>query len=228
MINNNWKRKIYLPVFAALTVTFTLFGCGGEEAEAPETQFKPDVTVAVSYVIDGDTLVTEEGSRIRFLGINTPEIKKKEEDPPDQPWGRDAANFLKVLLPPGTRVGLIYGEGKRKGKYGRTLAYVVLEDQLVNELILEEGYGKFEDYGTKTKYEDILEKAEREARVRGKGVWEGQGKLKSPPYYVASKNGEYYHPPSSEYGKKISDKNRFRITEPTAQKLGLKKGGSGK
>jgi len=220
---NNLNRIRNISLIAVLAALFVLIGCGGEEGAAPETQFEPDVTVGVAYVIDGDTLVTEEGSRIRFLGINTPEIWKKEGDAPDQPWGRDAANFLKVLLPSGSKVGLIYEEGRREGKYGRTLAYVVRDGELLNEIILAKGYGKFEDYGETVEYEEILKKAEREARVRGKGVWEGQGKLKSPRYYVASKNGKYYHSPSSEYGKKISEKNRLRLTEETARELNLEK-----
>lgn len=224
---NNLNRRMNMAFFAVLAATFIVVGCGGEEATAPENQFEPDVTVGVAYVIDGDTLVTEEGSRIRFLGIDTPEIWKKEGDPPDQPWGRDAANFVEVLLPPGSKVGLVYDQGKREGKYGRTLAYVIRNGEMLNELILAEGYGKFADYGEEIKYAESLKKAEREARVRGKGVWEGQGKLKSPRYYVASKNSKYYHDPSSEYGKKIKDNNRLRLTESTAENLGLKKGGSG-
>jgi len=40
------------------------------------------VTATVKYVIDGDTLVTEDGEHIRFLGIDSPEIWKKKGDSP--------------------------------------------------------------------------------------------------------------------------------------------------
>ena len=201
-------------------------GCGSKEETTPEVRFTPEVMVAVKYVIDGDTLVTEDGEHIRFLGIDSPEIWKKKGDKQDEPWGRDAANFVKVLLPSGSEVGLAFEAGAVEGAYGRKLAYVIVDGELVNGLLLKEGYAGYNDFGNELKYKDYLKKMERKARVHGKGIWEGKGKVKLPKYYVASKNGKYYHDLTSEAAGKIKKKNRFRLTMEEAERLGLEPGSS--
>ncbi len=202
------------------------FGCGSKEEAAPEVRFTPDETVTVKYVIDGDTLVTQEGERIRFLGVNSPEIWKHRGDPPDEPWGRDAANFVKLLIPAGSEVGLAYEKGVTVGAYGRRLAYVIVDGELVNGLLLKEGYARYNDYGNKLKYEDYLKKMERKARVHGMGIWEGKSMAKPPTYYVTGKNGKYYYTPDSADAAKISKKSLLRLTEEEANRLGLKPGES--
>lgn len=212
-------------LFSILTATlFLQFGCGQKEDIAGAPRFEVEQTARVKYVIDGDTLETKDGERIRFLGIDTPEIKKRAEEPPDQPWGRDAANFVTLLLPPGTEIGLGFEAGSRVGAYGRTLAYVILDGEVINALLLQEGYGRFKDYGNELKHGEYLKRMESQAKVYGKGLWEGKGRLPTPKYYVASKNGSQYHDPDSDRAPNISPGNLVRLTEESAQKVGLKPG----
>lgn len=215
-ITTSWRPSLFLFVVAV----FLSGACGpkGPEKEK-EPVFSPTVTTRVRYVIDGDTLIIEGGEKIRFLGIDTPEIWKQQGDYPDQPWGRDAANYLTVLLRD-KEVGLVFDSVER-GVYGRKLAYVILGDELVNARLLKGGYARYKDYGTDLKYGDYLKKQERKARARGRGLWEGKGKLKPPRYFLASQNGRYYHDPQCEYAQKIRKENRFRVTEEEAQRLGL-------
>jgi micrococcal nuclease len=212
-----------------LIVLFLAVGCGSKdsgESGGKGIVFTPDVTTTVKYVIDGDTLVTEDGEHIRFLGIDTPEIWKKKGDRADEPWGRDAANYAKLLLPPGTEIGLAFEAGATEGAYGRKLAYVIVDGELVNGLLLKEGYAEYNDFGNKLKYEDYLKKYQRKARVHSKGIWGGKGSVKPPEYFVASKNGKYYHASDSETAGKIKKKNKVRLTEAAAKRLKLKPGSS--
>lgn len=204
-------------------------GCGSKDgSKSGEITgiFIPEVTATVKYVIDGDTLVTEDGEHIRLLGIDSPEIWKKRGDKPDEPWGRDAANYAKLLLPPGTKIGLAFEDTATEGAYGRKLAYVILDGELVNGLMLKEGYAEYKDFGNKLKYEDYLKQSRNKARVHGKGIWEGKGSVKPPKYFVASKSGKYYHAPASKMAAKIKDKNQVRLTEKEARRLGLQPGSS--
>jgi len=219
------RARFWLYVLIPI-VLLLVPGCGSKEEITPEVRFTPEVTVVVKYVIDGDTLITKDGEHIRFLGIDSPEIWKKKGDKQDEPWGRDAANFVKVLLPSGSEVGLAFEAGNKEGAYGRKLAYLIVDDELVNGLLLKEGYAIFNDFGNELKYRDYLKKMERKARIHGKGIWEGRGKVKPPKYYVASKNGKYYHELDSEVAGKIKKKNRIRLTREEAERLGLKPGSS--
>jgi micrococcal nuclease len=193
--------------------------------EESKPTFSPDTVARVEYVIDGDTIILENGEKIRFLGINAPEIRKRHGGSyqgMDQPWGRDAANYLFRLLPEGEEVGLKY-DAERKDKYGRTLAYVILRGELVNGRLLEEGYARFADYGNELEYEEYLRKEEGGARARKRGVWgETEGRFKPPPYYISGRREEYFHRPDCPAALRIRPEERFRVTREEALRLDLK------
>jgi len=224
------NRKSQLWFFLLLAVILLpIWGCGSKEpgeSGGEEGVFTPDVTTTVKYVIDGDTLVTEDGEKIRFLGIDSPEIWKKKGDKADEPWGRDAANYAKMLLPSGSKIGLAFEAKATEGAYGRKLAYVIVDGELVNGLLLKEGYAEYKDFGNELRYEKYLKKQQRKARVHSKGIWGGKGTVKPPEYFVASKNGSYYHTSDSETADKIKRNNKVRLTEEEATRLKLKPGSS--
>jgi len=85
-------------------------------------------TYKVKRVIDGDTLILHNNERIRLLEVNCPELPSKE--------GLIAKNYTTKLLK-GKRIKLTYGK-YRYGKYGRTLAYVWIDNKLVNKLLIDE------------------------------------------------------------------------------------------
>lgn len=216
------SRFLFLPLLAAvLTLTS---GCGEKEDTLGVPRIEAERMAVVKYVIDGDTLDTEDGERIRFLGLDTPEIKKRADDPPDEPWGRDAANFVHLFLPAGTEIGLAFEPAAREGAYGRTLAYILVDGELLNSILLKEGYAEYADYGMEMRHGEYLKRMEGQARVYGKGIWEGQGQLPTPKYYVASKNGSQYHDPDSDLAPRISPRNLVRLTEESAQRVGLEPG----
>lgn len=115
----------------------------------------------VSKVIDGDTVELENGERVRLLGINTPEK--------GQNYYEEANNRLKEL---------VEGKGVRlekdvddKGKYGRLLRYVFINDEFVNLKLVREGYAHVYVIPPNTKYQTDLEKAEEKAKEEGLRIW---------------------------------------------------------
>lgn len=126
--------------------------------------------VRVSRVTDGDTIrVARAGDeRVRLIGIDTPEVD----------WygglaecfGEEAGRFLQDLLS-GERVRLEH-DLERADRYGRTLAYVYLEDgRMVNLLLVRRGYAEVTIYPPNVRYEARLRAAELEARTSGRGLW---------------------------------------------------------
>ena len=79
----------------------------------------------VVRVVDGDTLLLERGVRVRFLGVNTPEIA--HDDQPEEPLGQEAKEFTRRFIE-GKSVTLEYDQ-ERDDDYGRTLAYVYADGQ---------------------------------------------------------------------------------------------------
>ena len=118
-------------------------------------------------VIDGDTIVLDGKEKVRLIGVDTPETKDPRK--PVQYYGREACEFTKRLVE-GQKVRLGYDLNK-KDKYGRTLAYVYLEDgTLLNAEIIKQGYGFTYGYFI-FKYYGEFKRYEREARENGIGLW---------------------------------------------------------
>jgi micrococcal nuclease len=222
------KMTIY-PCWSALLPVLLGLAFGGCKPPAPAAkkaeQNAPARTSRVDYVIDGDTLILDSREKVRFLGINTPEIRKSHGglmQGVEQPWGRDAANYLKRLLT-GRKVSLEF-DGERTGKFGRLLAYVILDGGNVNLRLVRLGYARFNDYGKKIKYDTEFRQAESRARVRNLGLWDGKGRFKAPEYYLAGKEGEYFHKAGCPRLQAIPAHDRFRVTGEEALKMGLKPG----
>lgn len=86
-----------------------------------------------------------------------------------QPVAKEASNFNKQLLL-GKTVHLEY-ENNKYDKYHRLLAYVFLEDELVQETMLKRGFGIIRYSNGNTRYKEKLQTAEQVARTNKSGVW---------------------------------------------------------
>lgn len=99
-----------------------------------------EVTLAKN--VDGDTAYfydhnskTETGQiRVRFLGIDTPESTYTID-----PWGKAASKFTANILN-NARTIVLEAEGARKETYGRYLAWVWVDGNLLNLQIVAEAY----------------------------------------------------------------------------------------
>lgn len=125
----------------------------------------------VIRVIDGDSLEVEGVGEVRLIGVDTPELYHPLK--PVQYYAREASEFVKNLVG-GSRVRLEYDQ-ERVDKYGRTLAYVYLEDgRSLNEEIIRNGYGfallRF-PFRHLVRYRQL----EAQAREKGLGLWRDQG-----------------------------------------------------
>ena len=121
----------------------------------------------VERIIDGDTIVLKGGERVRYIGIDTPEMNPKE------PFAKEATE-LNAILVEGREVRLEYDK-ERLDRYGRTLAYVYVMvwdlEVFVNEYLVRVGYAKVATYPPNVKYRDRFLAAEKVARDMKRGVW---------------------------------------------------------
>ncbi|MEI6831970.1 MAG: thermonuclease family protein [Candidatus Omnitrophota bacterium] len=138
--------------------------------------------ILVTRAVDGDTLVLENGERVRLIGIDTPEMHESEKLNRDasrsqqdvetiKQLGRISYEFTKRLVE-GKRVKLEF-DVERYDKYKRILAYVYLADgTFVNAKIVQEGYASLMTYPPNVKYADLFLKLYQEARENKRGLWE--------------------------------------------------------
>lgn len=125
----------------------------------------------VVRVVDGDTIIidyngTEE--RVRLIGVDTPESVHPDKEKNTE-FGTTASNFSKELLT--DKYVKIELDVQERDQYGRILAYVYLDDVMVNKILLQEGYAKVATYPPNVKYVDDFTSIQEEARNTKKGLW---------------------------------------------------------
>ena len=126
----------------------------------------------VARVVDGDTLVLDNGEKIRLIGVDTPETKDPRK--PVQYFGAEATNFTKQMVE-GKKVWIEFDQANtavaHKDRYGRTLAYVFREDgKFLNAELISQGYGHaYTKYPFK--YANEFSALERQARNQNAGLW---------------------------------------------------------
>lgn len=127
-----------------------------------------DETVTVDYVYDGDTVKLTDGRKIRLIGINTPEMGRRET--PSEPYANDARSALQKILK-GRRVSLRYDKD-RKDRYGRLLAHLyVNEDDNVEVQLLERGLGTVLTVPPNLWNASCYVAAERRAQAAKNNIW---------------------------------------------------------
>ncbi len=135
-------------------------GCGKEQ--------KSDRLAVVQRAVDGDTIALEGGEKVRYIGIDAPETVHPEK--PVQCWGPESSLFNKSLVE-GKTVSLKF-DVERTDMYGRTLAYVYLEDGLfVNAELVRTGNAISHPFEPNLAYTSLFKSLEKEAKKSGAGLW---------------------------------------------------------
>jgi len=122
----------------------------------------------VKRVVDGDTILLEDGRRVRYLGINTPEF--------GEPYSRRAKDLNTVLVR-GREVRL-EPDQEAADSYGRTLAYVHVGPDMVNARLVHEGLAHAFFIGPGRRHNDLLLRLQEEAKARRLGIWSSRGRFK--------------------------------------------------
>lgn len=183
------RRDIYLIVAVVLTLVSYFFGKPDIQPNSIDTAkivIKPTPLVLsatesasifkVKRVIDGDTIEIDNGQKIRYIGIDTPETVSpgKEIDC----FAREASDKNKELVL-GREVRL-EKDVSDTDRYGRLLRYVYtkgpdlpegIEWILVNDLLVREGYAQASTYPPDVKYQNLFLESQRYAKENGLGLW---------------------------------------------------------
>lgn len=121
---------------AALAVT----GCSVASMPSTTGAIGDPAQVELVHVIDGDTIIVDDGGeeqKVRFLGIDTPEISHGDEA--GEPCGEEARDMTEELTAAG-EVELRADDAQpAEDRYGRRLAYVEVDGTDLSAELLSAG-----------------------------------------------------------------------------------------
>lgn len=168
-------KRITIAFFLLTSIFYSL-----HELCPSTVQGKNYDLIPVAAVHDGDTvsvIINQKKEKVRLIGIDAPEIGQK-------PWGNKAKKYLDALLSSsGWKVTLEFDDDKRD-KHGRILAYLwTMKGEMINLLMLKNGYAMLFTFPPNVKYVDDLKAAQQEARDRGRGIWGEKGLRQRPVDY---------------------------------------------
>lgn len=184
------------------------------------------VAVTVSRVVDGDTIELSDGSKVRLVGVNTPESTNRHEE-----YGKEASNYTKSKLT-GKQVW-VQKDVSEADRYNRLLRVVWIDiptdDMNENEIrtkmfnadLVLNGYAEPSTYPPDVKYSEFFVKFAREARENQTGLWafgengttkgdlDSQGGSTSP-----SNSGNSSTTPSNENAESFQNCTELRKVYP--------------
>jgi len=138
--------------------------------EAPTATPTPSATsgraeAQVSRIVDGDTIVVVidgQSYDLRYIGIDSAEV--------GDAFGAEATAGNEALV--GGKTVYLEKDVSETDRYDRLLRYVYLADgTFVNAELVRQGFAEAKDYPPDSKYREVLDAAEQEARVALVGVW---------------------------------------------------------
>lgn len=123
--------------------------------------------IKVSRVIDGDTIELADGRRVRYIGMDTPEMGDLRRSP--KCFAKEATEENARLLD-GKTVRL-EKDISEMDKYGRLLRYVYIGDVFVNDSLVRQGFARVDTVPPDVVHQQELLQAEQEARGQRRGLW---------------------------------------------------------
>jgi micrococcal nuclease len=130
-------------------------------------------------VVDGDTIELRDGRLVRYIGIDTPEVRRRVgsqwvEDP--EPFGLAATEANRRLVE--DRAVRLEYDIQRTDRYGRLLAYVYVtlpngSEVMVNERLAAEGMAQPLTIPPNVEYAERFRAHAAEARRDKRGLWSG-------------------------------------------------------
>lgn len=158
-------------------------------------------SVTLSACVDGDTakfVANNEIIKVRFLAIDTPETKhptKKEE-----PYGKEASDFTCNKLKTASKIELEYDSNSEKtDKYGRYLAWIFVDDNLLQVDLVKNGLAQVAYLYGDYKYTSLLKENEQTAKTNNVGM------------YSSTDTSEYTATKESELEKKATENAKNKV-----------------
>ena len=168
-VDGRKSRWVYCLLLMFL---FLVGGC--QEAVKPQ-----GMTVPVQRVLSGQSLevaaTLQDSNRIRLIGIDAPDFRQ-------EPWGEQAKKRLEELI--SNQPVLLETDVETKYCFNdrcNQLAYVWVNNKLLNEQLAKEGLVLASPRLPNSKYQKRIERAQEYARIMGLGIWDPENPMRQTP-----------------------------------------------
>lgn len=163
---------LWTAILIFLLSVIGLLPADGPTSDIPTPQPSAQGVVArVIRVIDGDTIlvrVDDTEERVRYIGIDTPEIAHSAGEEAEC-YGEEAKARNEVLLAAGEVI--LWADAEDRDTYGRLLRYVYVGDVFVNQSLIEEGYAEAIAIKPNVSWYATFRQSEKNARDEKRGLW---------------------------------------------------------
>jgi micrococcal nuclease len=153
----------------------------GDARQVPHRVGALSPPIQVQRVIDGDTIELSSGERVRYIGIDTPEMRRKVGGrwiEVGEPYAKEAYELNRELVE-GKWIRLEL-DIEDYDRHGRLLAYVYTKNdstgsmKLVNAEILKAGLARVMLRPPNIRYADLFHAMQHEAQVKKRGMWKAE------------------------------------------------------
>ncbi len=122
----------------------------------------------IKKVFDGDTVLLDDDTKVRLLGINTPEVENSKNE--EEPIAEEAKKYLQSLIA-GKKVRL-ETDAVKYDKYQRKLAHLFTEDGVhLNLKLVEQGLASVNIHPPNLLHLERLIQAQQTAEKQSIGIW---------------------------------------------------------
>ena len=156
----------------------------------------------VKDVIDGDSILLENGDTVRYAGIDAPELF--------QPFFQEAKNSNEAMVDKKIiHLDTEYEQGDtRNYTGGRLLAYVYVDDIFVNAEMIKMGLARLYPFRSHPSYIDTFCFLQKQARKEKIGIWSVLEPEKEE-YYLGNKSSFRFHRPDCKYALQMAERNKI-------------------
>ncbi len=139
--------------------------------------------VKFSKCVDGDTakfIIDKKEETFRFLAIDTPESTNKIE-----PYGKEASKYTCDKLTNAKSIEIEFDPNSNElDKYGRYLVWVYVDNQLLQDDIIRNGYAEVAYLYGDYLYTEKLQKSEKLAKEEKLNIWSDYEEEDNTAFYI--------------------------------------------
>lgn len=134
-----------------------------KDGARPGRDYPDEFEALCTRVIDGDTIELLGGERVRYIGMDTPEMR------PVEAYAKAATHANRELVE--EEMVRLVTDVEERDRYGRLLAYVYVDGTFVNAELVRRGLAQVATYPPNVRHQEHFLKLQREAREAGRGLW---------------------------------------------------------
>lgn len=157
-------------ILLAVTMAAIPYAASHAATDGVLARLEPGERARVIEVVDGDTVLLDDGWQVRLVGIQAPKLPLGRKNFKKWPLADESKSVLEALVLD-RKVALAYG-GQRVDRHGRRLAHLFLDDETwIQKELLSAGMARVYSFPDNRAVVAEMLAAEGSARSKSTGIW---------------------------------------------------------